>query len=132
MRGEMPAASISPPRGGRSSRGAPAKARRASAGKARPAPGGRVAWTRLGRMAMLSVLAVLVYLYVSGGVRMLSTWKEARGDRSTVATLAREHAALVHEHESLGRQGTIEGEARRLGMMRKGEQQYIVTGLPHN
>jgi hypothetical protein len=83
-------------------------------------------------MAMLCVLVALIYLYVSGGLHLLSTWKEARGDRSAVATLAVEHAALVHEHESLARQGTIEGEARRLGMMRKGEQPYIVTGLPHD
>jgi cell division protein FtsB len=83
-------------------------------------------------MAMLSVLAVLIYLYVSGGIRLLSTWKEARSDRGAVATLAREHAALVHQHEALGREGTVEGEARRLGMMKKGEQPYIVTGLPHD
>jgi cell division protein FtsB len=81
---------------------------------------------------MLSVIAVLLYLYVGGGVHLLSTWKEAHADRSAVATLAREHRALVGEHESLGRQGTVEGEARRLGMMKKGEQPYVVTGLPRD
>ena len=28
--------------------------------------------------------------------------------------------------------GTLEVEARRLGMMRRGEQSYIVSGLPGN
>ncbi len=89
-------------------------------------------WDRLGRLAMLSVIAVLLYLYVSAGIRMLSTWNQARGDRSAVSALAIEHAALTREHEALGRQGTVEGDARRLGMVKKDEQAYIVTGLPHD
>ncbi len=44
----------------------------------------------------------------------------------------REHTALVRQHEALGRQGTIEVEARRLGMMKPNEQPYIVSGLPDN
>jgi cell division protein FtsB len=81
---------------------------------------------------MVGVFVVLAYLYLSAGTRMLSTWDQSRSDRRAVAALQREHTALVQEHESLGRQGTIEGEARRLGMMKKGEQQYIVTGLPRD
>jgi hypothetical protein len=91
-----------------------------------------VRWDRVGRFAMLFVLTVLLYLYVSAGIRMLSTWKQARSDRGAVSALQAEHGALVRERESLGRQGTIEGDARRLGMMKKGEQQYIVTGLPND
>ncbi len=89
-------------------------------------------WERLGRLAMLSVLAVLVYLYVNAGVRMLATVKQSHADDSAVSALGREHEALRREHESLGRQGTIEADARRLGMMKKDEQQYIITGLPHD
>jgi hypothetical protein len=89
-----------------------------------------VQWDRLARIAMLFVLAALVYLYLSAGVRMFSSWRQARRDSATVRVMEREHAALVREHESLGRRGTLEAEARRLGMMRPGEQPYIVTGLP--
>jgi len=127
----MPAASVSPPRAGRSS-AQRSKAQRASKRRTAPKQAKRVRWDRLGRLAIVSVIAVLLYLYVSGGVHLLSTWKEAHADRGAVAALAHEHRALVQEHESLGRQGTIEGEARRLGMMKKGEQQYIITGLPRN
>ena len=46
--------------------------------------------------------------------------------------MEREHAALVRQHEALGKQATVEAEARKLGMMKNGEQQYVVPGLPAN
>jgi len=91
-----------------------------------------VRWDRLGRLAMLFVLAALLYLYLSAGIRMFSTWGQARRDSAAVTAMEREHAMLVRQHEALGRQGTVEAEARRLGMMRKGEQPYVVSGLPSN
>jgi hypothetical protein len=81
---------------------------------------------------MLCVLAALVYLYLSAGVRMLSTWRQSHRDDAVVVTMEREHSQLVRQHATLGTQGTLETEARRLGMMRKGEQPYIVSGLPSN
>jgi hypothetical protein len=86
----------------------------------------------LGRIAMLCVGAALVYLYLSAGVRTLSTWRQARAQDAAVTALKHEHAALQHRHEVLGRRGTVEAEARRLGMARSGEQQYVVSGLPAN
>jgi len=86
----------------------------------------------MGRLAMLFVAAALAYLYLSAGIHMLSTWRQSHSDNATVATLRRENALLKSQHEALGRQGTMEEEARRLGMMKKGEQSYVVTGLPNN
>ena len=40
--------------------------------------------------------------------------------------------SLQHQHEALGRRGTVEEEARKLDMMHAGEQTYVVTGLPNN
>jgi hypothetical protein len=91
-----------------------------------------VRWDRLGRIVMLAVLGALVYLYLSAGIHILFTWRQARSDSSAVATMEREHVLLTRQHEALGRQATLEAEARRLGMMNKGEQQYIVSGLPNN
>jgi hypothetical protein len=59
---------------------------------------------------MLCVLVALVYLYASAGV----------------------HRQLVHQRETLTAAGTLETEARQLGMMRSGEQPYVVGGLPDN
>lgn len=86
----------------------------------------------MGRAALLFVAAALAYLYLSAGIHMLSTWRQERSDKATVSALRRENVLLKHQHEALGRQGTMEEEARRLGMMKKGEQSYVVTGLPNN
>ncbi len=92
----------------------------------------RVRWDRLGRVAMLCVLVALIYLYASAGVRMLSTWHQSRHDDAAVAAMEREHALLVHQHDALTGNGTLEAEARQLGMMKAGEQPYVISGLPNN
>jgi len=92
----------------------------------------QVRWDRLARVALLCVLVALAYLYLSAGVHMLSTWQQARRDSSIVAAMQREHSQLERQRETLGSQSTLEAEARQLGMMRKGEQPYVVSGLPDN
>ncbi len=92
----------------------------------------RVRWDRLGRVAMLCVLVALVYLYASAGIHMLSTWRQSRRDSSVVASMEREHRLLVHQREALTGAGTLETEARQLGMMKSGEQPYVISGLPDN
>lgn len=96
------------------------------------APVARIRWDKLGRAAMLCLLVALAYLYLSAGIRIYSTWRQAHGDNAQLATLEQEHVLLQRQHESLARRGTVEEEARRLGMMRSGEQSYVVTGLPNN
>jgi hypothetical protein len=92
----------------------------------------RVRWDRLGRVAMLCVLAALVYLYASAGVHMLSTRRQSHRAGATVAALEREHRQLVHQRAALTAPGTLETEARQLGMMKGGEQPYVISGLPDN
>jgi hypothetical protein len=101
-------------------------------GSSRTTAGARVRWGTLGRLAMLCVLVALVYLYASAGLHMLSTWRQSRRDSASVAAMAREHSVLVHQRESLTAAGTLETEARRLGMMKSGEQPYVISGLPGN
>ena len=81
---------------------------------------------------MLCLLVALAYLYLSAGIRIYSTWRQARGDSAQLVKLEHEHALLQRQHESLGRRGTVEEEARRLDMMHTGEQTYVVTRLPRN
>lgn len=137
MDGSMPAASISQPRSGarsgaRSSARNGARPRGERARSAGPVLGARVRWDRLGRMALLVVMGALVYLYVSMGVRMFSTWRQAHSDRASVVSLRHEHQVLISEREALGRRGTLEVEARRLNMRRPGEQAYVISGLPND
>jgi cell division protein FtsB len=83
-------------------------------------------------MAMLCVLGALLYLYLSAGVSLLSTWQEARGDSAQLAGLEHQHTALEAQHASLASPVTIVREARLLGMIRPGEHTYVITGLPSN
>lgn len=124
----MPAAPAFPARSGSGSRG---RRPRARPPRADLAPG-RVRWDRVGRIALLAVLVALVYLYVSAGARMLSTWHQSRHDRAAVTAMEREHRRLLRQHEALSGQSALEEQARKLGMMRRGEQPYVVSGLPNN
>jgi hypothetical protein len=92
----------------------------------------RVRWDRVGRIALLCVLVALVYLYVSAGLRMLSTWQQSRHDRAVVAGMEHEQRRLESQHEGLSGQAALEADARQLGMMYRGEQPYVISGLPGN
>ncbi len=81
---------------------------------------------------MLCVVVALAYLYSSAGLRLLSSWREARRDSAQVHQLEVQNRALREQHAALASPGTVQEEARRLGMMRQGEQVYSVSGLPAN
>ena len=89
-----------------------------------------VRWDRIGRLALLVVGLLLIYLYINPLRTYVSTWQEARTKRDEVAQLQREHAALVKRARELHAAGSIETEARRLGMVRPDERAYVVRGLP--
>jgi cell division protein FtsB len=90
----------------------------------------RVRWDRIGRIALLFVGLLLIYLYINPMRTYLSTWQEAKTKRAEVAALQREHDALVRRQRALRRRGSIDIEARRLGMVRRDERAYVVRGLP--
>jgi hypothetical protein len=92
----------------------------------------RIHWNRLGGLAMLCVVGALLYLYLSAGLTLFSTWREARQDSAQVQALERQHRSLQVQHAALISPGTLVEEARRLGMVRSGEQLFVITGLPAN
>jgi cell division protein FtsB len=92
----------------------------------------RVSWDRLGRIAMLGVMVAIVFLYLSAGIRLFSAWGESKSDGAQVRVLESKNRALKQQHAELASSGTVQAEARRLGMVRRGEQAYIVNGLPPN
>jgi cell division protein FtsB len=90
----------------------------------------RIRWDRLGRWALVFVLALIVYLYVGPARTWVSTWQEARSKRKEVAALRAENERLRARRDDLRRASSLEREARRLGMVRAGERAYVVEGLP--
>jgi hypothetical protein len=81
---------------------------------------------------MLCVMMALVYLYLGAGVRLFSAWGQSKRDSAQVRVLERQNRALRSQHVTLASPVTVQAEARRLGMIRRGEQAYVVTGLPSN
>ena len=90
----------------------------------------RIRWDRLGRWALLFVLALVIYLYIGPASTWVSTWREARQKREEVATLRAENERLRAHRDDLKRASALEREARRLGMVKAGERAYIIEGLP--
>ncbi|MEJ7824451.1 MAG: septum formation initiator family protein [Solirubrobacteraceae bacterium] len=90
----------------------------------------RVRWDRVGRFSLLLVGVLLVCLYVNPLRTTIATMREAKTKRADVAELQREHATLLRRKSALNRAGSIEIEARRLGMVRRDERAYVVKNLP--
>jgi Septum formation initiator len=81
---------------------------------------------------MLCVMAALIYLYLSAGASLLSTWRESKRAEAQVSSLQRQHRQLEAQRAMLKRPGTVEAEARQLGMMFPNERTFIVRDLPDN
>jgi hypothetical protein len=81
---------------------------------------------------MLVVLLAIVYLYLSAGLRLFSAWGESKHDAAQVQVLERQNRQLESQHKLLASPGSVQVQARKLGMIRGGEQAYVVSGLPDN
>ncbi|MEA2155428.1 MAG: hypothetical protein QOE11_1568 [Solirubrobacteraceae bacterium] len=90
----------------------------------------RVRWDRVGRIALLFVGLLVIYLYINPLRTYISTWQEAKAKRGEVTALQREHEVLLRRQRALRAPGSVETEARRLGMVRNDERAYVVRGLP--
>jgi len=91
-----------------------------------------VPWNRLARTAMLTVMVAIAYLYLSASLRLFSAWGESKRDAAQVHVLERQNRQLEHQHALLASPGAVQTQARKLGMIRGGEQAYVVSGLPDN
>lgn len=87
-------------------------------------------WDRVGRLALLLVLAVVVGLYVEHALSWWSMHQESRRDAALVQQFQKSNAKLLAEQKSLQDPVTIERTARALGMIKPGERSYVVSGLP--
>ena len=90
----------------------------------------RIRWDRLGRWALIGVFALVLYIYIGPAVSWIQTYREAARQRETVAELRAENKRLRARKAELCAPGALEREARRLGMVKAGEKEYVVRGLP--
>jgi cell division protein FtsB len=90
----------------------------------------RIRWDRVGRVALLVTLGIVVCLYIQPALSIYNTWRAEHAQASAVRQLLHGNAALERQVKSLNRSSTIVADARALGMVRAGEKPYVVLGMP--
>src|SRR3954469_25362299 len=97
-----------------------------SATAARARPRSQIQWQKVGRLALLFTLFVIVLLYI----RPVSHWLQQRStaahSQADLRDLRREHDRLEARLHQLSGTGSIEREARKMGMVRRGERPFVV------
>ena len=89
-----------------------------------------IRWDRLGRLALLGTLIVILLLYISPAKHW---WQQSRtrgAQEQELKELTQENSLLKRRVKALRDPGALEREARRLGMVRQGERAYVIEGLP--
>jgi cell division protein FtsB len=89
----------------------------------------RIRWDRLGRRALIGVFALVLYLYIGPAARWVTTYREAKHKRADVAALQAENRSLKAKRAALKAPGSLERQARALGMVKAGEKLYVIQGL---
>ena len=89
-----------------------------------------IRWDKVGRLALLAVLGVIVLLYISPTIHYVEQRRTAAAHRQELARLEQEHARLKGRLDTLRRPESLEREARKLGMVKLGERAFVIEGLP--
>ena len=105
----------------------------------RPAPrarsrgrgGSRINWERLGRIALVLVLAAVIVSYVSPALNLFDAWRDSKNESAHVAELEKEQKRLQERIAELTQPDAAERAARRSGMVRSDEIPYHARGLRH-
>jgi cell division protein FtsB len=95
-----------------------------------PRRGTTIRWDRVGRLALLGVLTVIVLLYISPARHWLQQSSTAGAQRQELDELSKENRQLRQRVRALRDPGALELEARRMGMVHQGERSYVIEKLP--
>ena len=111
-----------------------AAARRRRRRKPPPPRKGRSAirWDRVARSALLATLGIVLLAYVSPVERWLTQRHVASQQQSDLQQLEQQNHDLRAQMKRLHSPTALELEARKLGMVRRGERAFIVENLPQN
>jgi cell division protein FtsB len=89
-----------------------------------------IRWDRVGRIALLTTLVVILLLYLSPAKHWIQQSRTAGAQQDELGELAEENKELKRRVRALRDPGALEREARRLGMVRQGERAYVIENLP--
>jgi cell division protein FtsB len=89
-----------------------------------------IRWDRVGRVALLATLVVIVFSYLSPARQWIKQSGTASHQKQELGQLVGEKKRLERRLRALRDPGALEREARRLGMVRVGERSYVIENLP--
>jgi cell division protein FtsB len=89
-----------------------------------------IRWDRLGRIALLATLVVILFSYASPARQWIKQSGTAGRQKQELSELNGEKRNLKKRLRALRDPGALEREARRLGMVRAGERSYVIQNLP--
>ena len=89
----------------------------------------RFNWERLGRIALVLVLAAVIVSYVSPAINVIDAWSDSKSESARLVELERESKRLQARLAELGQPDAAERAARRSGMVAPTELPYHVRGL---
>jgi cell division protein FtsB len=89
-----------------------------------------IRWDRIGRVALLGTLAVIMVLYISPARHWIEQSRTAGEQNGELHELVAKNRELKRRVRELRTPGALEREARRLGLVRRGERAYVIENLP--
>ena len=101
-------------------------ARSVAAARPRPQTRPTIHWQKVGRLALLFTLFVIVLLYIRPVAHWLQQRSTAAHSQADLRDLQREHDRLQARLHQLSGTGSVEREARKMGMVRSGERPYVI------
>ena len=89
-----------------------------------------IRWDRVGRYALLGTLLVILMLYVSPALHWLAQSRTEGAQRQELRDLTEENRTLERRVRTLRNPQALEREARRLGLVKRGERAFVIENLP--
>src|SRR5215468_10950704 len=111
---------------------AAAARRRPAARKRRPAARSgpsRIKWDRIGRIALVVVLAAVLYSYLNPAIDFVKTYTATTAAKAKLHDLLQENRRLHDQVQSADDPIVIDRKARSQGMVLEGETPAVVRGL---
>jgi cell division protein FtsB len=92
----------------------------------RPAGVSGIRWDRVGRLALVAMLGVIVLLYISPVKHWIQQSGTKQDQQQRLDQLKQENARLGSRLRYLKRPDSVDREARKLGMVKRGERAFVV------
>jgi cell division protein FtsB len=89
-----------------------------------------IQWHKVGRLALLFTLFVIVLLYIRPVAHWVQQRQTAAHSQADLRDMQRERDRLQARLKQLSGPGAVEREARRLGMVRRGERPFVIEQTP--